>query len=122
MQDSKIFKKDLFERLLNFAVGVIQLIEGMKKTFTVLHIGKQLIRASTSSGAKYEEACGAESKADFLHKLQLVLKELRESAYWLRLLLKAKLGDTVKVQTLLNECIELSNIIGKSISTLKHSK
>jgi four helix bundle protein len=78
-------RKDLSERLLDFAANIIKLIGRFNQTFVGRHIGNQLMRSATSSGANYEEACGAESKADFIHKMQLVLKELRESLFWLKL-------------------------------------
>jgi four helix bundle protein len=55
------------------------------------HIGGQLTGSGTSAGANYEEACGAERRADFIHRLQVVLKELRESFYWLCLIKKTTL-------------------------------
>jgi len=77
-----------------------------------------LLRSATSSGANYQEACAAESRADFVHKLQIVLKELRESLYWLKLI-KKSFSNTVDLQTELNETQELANIVAKSIVTAK---
>ena len=77
-------RNDLSERLLNFAAEVIKLVVKLNKTANGRHIGGQLTRASTSAGANYEEACGAESRADFIHKLQIVLfrrNPLREKNY-----------------------------------------
>jgi len=65
---------DLSERIETFAAEVIKGIPGIHKTFAGRHIAGQLIRSSTSAGANYEEACGAESRQDFIHKLQIVLK------------------------------------------------
>ena len=82
------------------------------------------MRAGTSAGANYEEACGAESRADFVHKLQIVLKELRESFYWLRLIKKTALILTTDPELLflLQEAKELTNIIAKSVVTAKKGK
>lgn len=77
-------KNNLSERLLNFAVKIIKLTGQLCKTAIGRYIGGQLMRVGTSAGANYEEACGAESRADFVHKLQIVLKELRESFYPVR--------------------------------------
>ncbi|MCK4475108.1 MAG: four helix bundle protein [Methanophagales archaeon] len=85
-------RKDLSERLLDFAAGILRLVVGLNKTAVGRHIGNQLMRSATSSGADYEEACGAESKADFIHKMQLILKELRESLYWLKLVKKSSVS------------------------------
>ena len=67
------------ERLLTFAAKVISLVQTLEKTPTGYHIGKQLLRSATSAGANYEESRGAESRNDFIHKMQIVLKEMRES-------------------------------------------
>ena len=77
------------------------------------------MRSSTSAGANYEEAYGAESRADFIHKLQIVLKELRETLYWLRLIKKSNLVSITTLEVLIQEGKELTNIIAKSIITAK---
>ena len=79
------------------------------------------MRAGSSAGANYEEACGAESRADFVHKLQIVLKELRESKFWLRLLERSSLVDPAypALHALMKEAQELTNIIAKSVVTAK---
>lgn len=77
------------------------------------------MRSSTSAGANYEEACGAESRADFIHKLQIVLKELRESLFWLRIVKRAALAPEALSDPLLQEADELAGIIAKSIITAK---
>ena len=114
-------RNDLSERLLDFAAEIIKLVAPLNKTLVGRHIGGQLTRSGTSAGANYEEACGAESRADFVHKLQIVLKELRESCYWLRLIKKAGvIPDTDKnLLVLLQEAKELTLIIAKSIVTAK---
>jgi four helix bundle protein len=66
-----------------------------------------------------KEACGAESSADFIHKLRICLKELRECSSWLRLIIKTELLPDSKMSQLLDECTQLCNIIGKSIVTAK---
>ena len=81
-------RNNLSERLLDYAANIIKLTIRLNRTAVGRHIGGQLVHAGTSGGANYEEACGAESRADFVHKLQIVLKELRESLYWLRLIKK----------------------------------
>lgn len=73
-------RNNLSERLLDFGVNAIKLARRLNKTATGRHIAGQLTRSGTSAGANYEEACGAESRLDFIHKLQVSLKELRESS------------------------------------------
>ncbi|MCH7938438.1 MAG: four helix bundle protein [Candidatus Marinimicrobia bacterium] len=116
-------RNDISERLLNFAVGIIKLAPRLNKTAVGRHISGQLTKSGTSSGANYEEACAAESRADFIHKLQIVLKELRETLYWLRLIKKAALisSNDKNLLGLLQETEELTNIIAKSIITAKRN-
>jgi four helix bundle protein len=94
----------------------------LEKTFVGRKLSGQLISSSTSAGANYEEACGAESRSDFIHKLQIVLKELRESLYWLRLISKIELIPTGKLYPIVQEGKELANIIAKSIVTARKNK
>jgi len=71
----------LAERLLDYGVAILKLTMTLDASLPGKHIAGQLFRSGTSAGANYEEACGAESKADFIHKLQIVLKELREKNF-----------------------------------------
>ena len=113
---------DLSERLEGFAAEVIKGITKIQRNFAGRHIAGQLIRSATSAGANYEEACGAESRQDFIHKLQIVLKELRESLFWMRVSLRADLVAMEVVRALLKEGNELANIIAKSVVTAKRGK
>ena len=116
----KLSRNDhLSERLLNFAASIIKSAAMFNKGEAGCHIFKQLMRSSTSSGANYEEARGAESLADFIHKLQIVLKELRESIYWLRLTNRAELIPNQNLDHLAQEAGELANIIAKSVVTAR---
>jgi len=114
--------RHLSERLLDFGVEVIKIVETISKSYAGRHIAGQLIRCSTSAGANYEEACGAESRSDFIDKLQIVLKELRETAYWLKLLIKSSLLPAEKAAALLSDAGELANMIAKSIITAKRNR
>lgn len=114
--------EELAERLLEFAVRIIKLCGELPKNSVGNHIRGQLIKCGTSPGANYEEARGAESTADFLHKLGVVLKELKESRFWLNVILKASLLRPDKVDPLRDECEELIAIIAKSIFTARKSK
>jgi four helix bundle protein len=84
------------ERLLSFAVMVIILIRGFRKTPVDTHLARQVLRSDTSAGANYEEACSGESRADFTHKLQISLKELNETLFWLRLIERSQLRPDEK--------------------------
>jgi four helix bundle protein len=113
---------NLSERFLIFAIEVIKLGKILNRSFEGKHIYGQLFRSSTSSGADYEESQSAESKPDFVHKLQVVLKELKESLFWLRLIDKGEfLGQRESnLPFLLKENHELIKIIAKSIVTAKN--
>jgi four helix bundle protein len=110
---------NLSEWLLDFAASSIKLTVKLKRTAIGRYMANQLMRAASSSGANYEEARGAESKADFIHKLQLVLKELREALYWLKLVERSGLILGNELKTLLDEANELIKIVAKSVITAK---
>lgn len=115
------FSDDLSDRFMNFAVTILKLERELLKTYSGRHIYGQLFRAGTSAGANYEEARAGESRADFVHKMQIVLKELRESYFWIKLIVASKLitseDDLLKI--LYTESEELKNIIAKSVITAK---
>ena len=114
--------EELEERFIDFAANIVRFVIGLEKTAIGRHIGGQLARSATSAGANYEEACSAESRADFIHKMQIVLKELRESLYWMRLIEKTKLAQSSNLLSLRQEAGELANIVAKSIVTAKSRK
>jgi len=107
---------------LAYAVEIVKVTTLLRKTETGREIAGQLLRSGTSVGANYEEARGAQSRADFLHKLQIVLKEIRESLFWLRLIDKSHMLKEQNPNKIINETRELSNIIAKSIVTAKKNK
>ena len=72
-------KYDLEERLVGFAVHIIDIVEKLPRSCTGLHIANQMVRSGTSPAANYGEAQSAESRNDFIHKMKLALKELRET-------------------------------------------
>jgi four helix bundle protein len=114
------FSDKLLERLMKLVIEILNLESQMNKTYTGRHIYGQLFRSSTSAGANYEEARAGESSADFIHKMQIVLKELNESVYWLSIIKHAKLvtgGE--EILSALSESKELANIIAKCIFTAK---
>jgi four helix bundle protein len=106
-------------RMLQFATECFRLTSRLNRTMAGRYLANQLMRSSASSGANYQEACGAESKADFLHKMQLVLKELRESNFWLQLLSNTELIPEDTLRPLQTEADELVRIFAKSVVTIK---
>lgn len=107
---------------MDYAAEIIKLTAKLRRTAAGREVAGQLLRSGTSAGANYEEACGAQSRADFIHKLQIVYKELRESLFWLRLTRKASLIMDEELESLIRETNELSNIIAKSLITSKKAK
>ena len=115
-------KSDLEERLIDFAVKVIFLAEALPKTKIGNHICGQLIRSGTSPAPNYGEAQDAESRSDFIHKVKIVLKELRETRVWLIMIVKAKLIKSApRVRPLIDECDELISIFVKSAQTARRN-
>ncbi len=112
-------RTDLGERLLNFAVRVIKLVEALPNTIAGRRIGDQLLRSGTSPGANYEEAQGAESHTDFTHKMQISLKEMRESGYWLQVIHRAELLPQHRLAELTDESEQLKKILSKAVATAK---
>ena len=112
-------KRDLDERLLVYGATIIKLVESLPSAIAGRRIGDQLLRSGTSVGANFEEAQGAESKNDFAHKLQIALKELRESNYWLRLLAKTGMLPQDSLTVVIDESAQLKAILSKSIATVK---
>ena len=117
--DQKEKSDTLEERLLDFAARTGKMVDALPENRLAKHVAGQLIRSATSPAPNYAEACGAESKKDFVHKLSIALKELRESRVWLKLIVKAELLPEQRVCELNDECEQLCNIIAKSIITAK---
>jgi len=111
-------KKDLCEKLLRFAVDVILYLRTVKNTIETMDMKRQLIKASTSSGANYEESQGSPTKPDFKTKADISLKEIRESNYFLRIFHNLKLGEIEKCKYLVSESTELKKILGSILSKL----
>ena len=122
-EDKKDQIYDLEERLIDFAVRIIRMAESLPKSKVANHIAGQLIRCGTSPAPNYGEAQGAESRADFIHKMKVCLKELRETNVWLLMTIRAKLVKPVsKLDSLIQENNELISIFVTSIRTAKGAK
>jgi len=114
---------DLEDRLLDFAARIIRVSESMKPTPAGRHVGDQLLRSGTSPFANHGEAEGAESLNDFVHKLRICYKELRESRRWMRLAQRADLLDQPERLTpLLDEADERIRIFAASLRTAEKKR
>ena len=114
---------DLVDRLVDFAVTIIDIVEALPRTRACNHIAGQLLRLRTSPAPNYGEAQSAESRKDFIHKMKISLKELQETKIWLRIILRKSFIQPVEqVKTIVRECDELIRIFAKSVSTAKSKK
>jgi four helix bundle protein len=114
--------EELSDRLIDFGARVGKVVDALPGTRLGRHIAGQMVRSGTAPAPNYEEACAAESKADFIHKLRIALKELRETRCWLRLIVRAQLLPENQMSKLLDECCQLGNILGQSIVTAKRNQ
>ncbi|OFX44184.1 MAG: four helix bundle protein [Bacteroidetes bacterium GWA2_30_7] len=113
-------KYDLEERLIRFAIRMLEVSELLPNTKAGNHIAGQLVRSGTSPAFNYGEAQAAESAKDFIHKMGVVLKELRETGICLKIIiLKPLINPSDKIKSDLKECNELIAIFTKSIKTAK---
>jgi four helix bundle protein len=117
MNEKRVY--DLENRLIDFAVGIIKLAESLPKTRSGNHISGQILRSGTSPAPNYGEAHSAESSQDFIHKMKICLKELRETRVWLIMITKAMLKPENEIDLLLKENVELVSIFVASIKTAK---
>ena len=107
----------LEKRLILFAAKIVSLSSKLPKTQQGRHISSQILRSGTSSAANYGEARGAESRADFIHKLKIVFKELNETVIWLEVITESSLLSSDNTVALITESRELCRIIAASIKT-----
>ncbi len=111
---------DIAERLLDLGVNVVRLVRMLPKDVSGRHVASQLVRCSTSGGANYEEARAAESRGDFIHKLGIAAKELRETIYWLRLIQRASM-TTANLDEMIDQAVELTAILVASSRTARRN-
>lgn len=113
-------KRTLEERLINFAVLVVEIANSMPDTRAANHLSGQLLRSGTSPALNYGEAQSGESRKDFIHKIQIALKELRETFVCLKIIYKTKqYVSKEKLESALTENNELISIFVKSVATAK---
>ena len=116
-------KYDLQDRLVQYAVRIIRLTESLPETRSGKHIASQILRSGTAPAPNYSEAQSAESPADFVHKLKISLKELRETQTWLKIIAEAQLTKSPsQLAPLFAETDELIAILFKSIETANKNR
>jgi four helix bundle protein len=116
-------KYDLEERLIEFACLIIEIVNLIQRNIAGSHLAGQLVRSGTSSALHYGEAQSGESRRDFIHKMKICLKELRETLVSLKIIKRAKLcRSELKVKEAIEECNELIAIFVKSIQTAEKKR
>src|SRR5881628_1087508 len=110
---------DLEKRLISFAAAIVSLSSKLPKTPQGRHICGQILRSGTAAAANYGEARGAESRADFIHKLKVVFKELNETTIWLEVIAQSSLLSPEIIAAIVAENRELCRIIAASIKTAR---
>ncbi|HEU4767208.1 MAG TPA: four helix bundle protein [Pyrinomonadaceae bacterium] len=119
---SQVLADQLEERLVDFAVRIIRLSASLPKTPAGSHIAGQILRAGTSPAPNYGEARGAESHADFVHKLRIVLKELNETSVWLRIIQRSQLLSAEVLSQIMEENSSLCKIFTASLKTSRRAR
>ena len=120
--DPQRLADELEERLINFAVRIIGLSSRLPRTPAGKHVAGQILRAGTSPAPNYGEARGAESHADFVHKLRVVLKELNETSIWLRITERSRLLAPRLLTRIMQENKDLCRIFTSSLKTARTEK
>lgn len=110
------------DRLIDFGASMIFLSGKLPASLASDHITRQMLRSGTSPAPNYGEARGAESRADFVHKLGIALKELNETKVWLKMLQRAKLATIETIHPVLDECQQLARLLNASIQTARRNK
>jgi four helix bundle protein len=121
-RDPQLRANVLEERLIDFAVRIINLSANLPRTAAGKHIAGQILRSGTSPAPNYGEARGAESQADFVHKLAIVLKELNETSIWLRIIARSGMLTERLIARLVQENNELCRILTASLKTARGRK
>ena len=115
-------KFDLEERLIDFSVLIIAITQGMSNSYAAVHLAKQLLRSGTSAALNYGEAQSGESRRDFVHKMKIVLKELRETFICLKIIERTKLYASLEnMDKAKRENNELISIFVRSIETAQRN-
>lgn len=111
--------EQLSDRLWLFAARAAKLVDALPDSRVGRHVAGQLVRCGTSAPPNYDEGTVAESREDFIHKLKIALKELKETRGWLRFIVIAHLLSETRITAMQAECCELCNILARSILTAK---
>jgi len=114
--------QDLSDRLWQFAARVAKVVDALPDSRTGRHVAGQIVRSGIAAAPNYDEARSGESRADFVHKVNVALKELVETRGWLKFIILAGVLPAKRVAVLVEECDQLCRILGKSIATAKAAR
>jgi four helix bundle protein len=120
-QRQKKSRFDLEDRLLEYSARIIRLVDALPNTRAATHIAGQLLRSGTSPYGNHGEVEAAESRKDFVHKLKICLKELKETRRWLRLAIRSAMLSDSKMVAIVDETEELIRIFFSSIRTAERN-
>ncbi len=114
--------QELSDRLWQFAARVAKVVDALPDSRTGRHVAGQIVRSGIAAAPNYDEARSGESRADFVHKVNVALKELVETRGWLKFIILAGLLPAKRIAVLVEECDQLCRILGKSIATAKAAR
>ena len=114
--------QELSDRLWQFAARIAKVVDALPDTRVGRHVAGQIVRSGIAAAPNYDEARSGESRADFIHKVNVALKELVETRGWLKFIIQAGLLPARRVAVLVEECGQLCRILGKSIATAKAAR
>jgi four helix bundle protein len=114
--------QELSDRLWQFAARIAKVVDALPDTRVGRHVASQVVRSGIAAAPNYDEARSGESRADFVHKVNIALKELVETRGWLKFIILAGLLPAKRVAVLVDECEQLCRILGKSIATAKAAR
>lgn len=114
-------KYDLHERLIEFSIMILKIVDDLPKSYAGIHFAKQLVRCGTAPAFHHAEAQSAESRRDFIHKMKIAVKELRETYINLKIIKRKPILINKSLEKTISECNELISIFVKSIQTTRNN-
>jgi four helix bundle protein len=114
--------QELSDRLWQFAARIAKVVDALPDTRVGRHVAGQIVRSGIAAAPNYDEARSGESRADFVHKVNVALKELVETRGWLKFIILAGLLPARRIAVLVDECDQLCRILGRSIATAKAAR
>jgi four helix bundle protein len=114
--------QELSDRLWQFAARIAKVVDALPDTRVGRHVAGQIVRSGIAAAPNYDEGRSGESRADFIHKVNVALKELVETRGWLKFIILDELLPAKRIAVLVDECDQLCRILGKSVATAKAAK